>query len=265
MTTISKTEITNPDKIYYPELGITKLQVVKYYKNIAPKILPFLHSRPLTLERYPDGIEKDGFYQKNASDYFPSFVKTEKIITEDEPINQVVCNTKRTLIYLVNQGTLSFHIWNSKISMINKPDKVVLDLDPSDNDFEKVKEAAKILKNFLSKRGIEPNLMTTGKNGLHVWYNIRRTKTFDEVKEETKILAKNIEKKHPDLLTTLVRKDKRNGKVFIDYLRNSYGQTSICPYSLRPNKTAGIATPISWSALKSLKSSDFYNINNIKT
>jgi bifunctional non-homologous end joining protein LigD len=265
MTTISKIEITNPDKIYYPKLGITKLQVVQYYKNIVSKILPFLYNRPLTLERYPDGIHKEGFYQKSASDYFPSFVKTEKIETEDGNINQVVCNTKRTLIYLVNQGTISFHIWNSKISMINKPNKVVFDLDPSENDFERVKKAAEILKEFLHQREIEPHLMTTGKNGLHVWYKIRRTKTFDEVREETKILAKKLEKEHPELLTTSVRKEKRKGKVFIDYLRNSYGQTSICPYSLRPNKSAGIATPISWSALKNLKSADFYNINNIKT
>lgn len=257
MPTIAGIEITNADKILFPKKKHTKLDVVTYYEKIADKILPFLKNRVLTLQRFPDGIDQEGFYQKSASDYFPSFVKTEKIKTEKGTIKQVVCNTKKTLIYLVNQGTISFHIWTSRIDMIQRPDRVILDLDPSTDNFEKVKEAAVLVRNYLIEKGIKPELMTTGQTGLHVWYKIRRMYSFDEVREEVKLYARRLEEQYPDLLTTAVRKNSRKGKIFIDYLRNAYGQTAICPYSLRANEEAGIATPISWSELKTLKSSSF--------
>lgn len=236
--------------------------MVKYYEQIADKMLPYLKDRPLTLQRFPDGISKDGFYQKNASDYFPSFIRTVKIATEEGSNTQVICNSKKSLIYLANQGTLSFHTWLAKKDKLNKPDKIVFDLDPSENNFDKVKEAATIVGDFLRKHNRNPKLMTTGQNGLHVWYKIRRTKDFDTVREEIKSMAPNLAEKHPDLLTTAVRKDQRNKKIFVDYLRNSYGQTSICPYSLRSNEKAGIATPISWNELESLKSSSQFSLEN---
>lgn len=257
---IETIEITHPDKIIYPKLKITKLDVVKYYQKIADKMLPYLKDRPLTLQRFPAGILKEGFYQKNAADYFPSFIQTIKIPTEEGHNIQVVCNTKKSLIYLVNQGTISFHTWLSKKDMLTKPDKIVFDLDPSDNNFEKVKEAAKIVDDFLQKKDIISNLMTTGQSGLHIWYTIRRIKNFDTTREKVKTMAEELVEKHPELLTTAVRKDNREGKIFVDYLRNSYAQTSICPYSLRPNEQAGIATPVSWKDLKKLKSADAFTL-----
>ncbi|HZW76771.1 MAG TPA: non-homologous end-joining DNA ligase [Flavobacteriaceae bacterium] len=261
---IAGIEITHPDKIIYPALNITKLEMVKYYEKVSDKMLKFLKDRPLTLHRFPNGVNEEGFYQKNASDYFPTFVKTVEIETEGKSISQVVCNTKRTLIYLVNQGTVSFHIWGSKIDMINKPDRIVFDLDPSSNNFDEVKEAAKIVRKHLKSKGEKPQIMTTGQSGLHVFYKIRRTKSFDEAKAEAKIYAQRLEKNHPEIFTTALRKDKRDGKIFLDYLRNAYGQTAICPYSLRPNAIGGIATPIPWSHLNDLKASDQFNISNLK-
>src|SRR5690554_4900587 len=259
---IARVEISNPDKILFPKEGITKLQMVQYYEKVAEKMLPYLKDRPLTLHRFPSGIKDDGFYQKNAGDHFPTFIKRIQIKTEDGSNTQVLCNDKKSLIYLANQGTLSFHIWLAKKDKLNKPDKIVLDLDPSENNFDKVKEAATIVGDFLRKHNRNPKLMTTGQNGLHVWYKIRRTKDFDTVREEIKSMAANLAEKHPDLLTTAVRKDQRNKKIFVDYLRNSYGQTSICPYSLRSNEKAGIATPISWNELESLKSSSQFSLEN---
>lgn len=257
---IESIEITHPEKIIFPKLKLTKLDMVHYYESISEKILPFLKDRPLTLQRFPNGISKEGFYQKSAGDYFPSFIQTVEIPTEEGSNTQVVCNTKKSLIYLVNQGTLSFHIWLAKKDKLHKPDKVIFDLDPSENDFKKVKEAAQITGDFLRKQNIEPRLMTTGQNGLHVWYTIRRTKEFDQVREEVKKMAEKLAEKHPKLLTTAVRKDKRKGKIFVDYLRNSYAQTAICPYSLRPNEQAGIATPIAWEDFEKLKSSDQFHL-----
>lgn len=257
---IAGVEISNPDKILYPERKISKLEIVQYYHDIADKMLPYLKDRPLTLQRFPDGVSKEGFYQKNAADYFPDYIKTVEIPTEDGSNTQLYCNTQKSLVYLANQGVISFHTWVAKRDKLDKPDKLVFDLDPSDKDFEKVKEAAKIVGDFLREKDIEPNLMTTGQNGLHVWYKIYRTKTFDQIREEVKQMADELADSHPDLLTTEVRKNKRANRIFVDYLRNSYAQTSICPYSLRPNEQAGIATPISWDDLKNLKSADQFRL-----
>lgn len=259
---IAGIEISHPDKIIYPKHKITKLDMVKYYEKVADDMLPYLKDRPLTLQRFPSGIKEDGFYQKSAGDYFPSFIKTVEIKTEDGSNTQVICNSKKSLIYLANQGTLSFHIWLAKKDKLDNPDKIVFDLDPTEKDFEKIKEAAVHVAHFLRKKSIDPKVMTTGQNGLHVWYNIRRTKTFDQVREEVKAMAQELEETYPKLLTTAVRKNKRDNKIFIDYLRNAYGQTSVCPYSLRPNESAGIATPISWEDLKSIKSADQFNLTD---
>lgn len=257
---IADIEISHPEKIIYPKHNITKLQMVKYYEEVAEDILPYLKDRPLTLHRFPDGVADKGFYQKNASDYFPSFIKRVSIPTEDGTNTQIICNSKKSLIYLANQGTISFHIWLAKKDKLYKPDKVVFDLDPPKDSFVHVKEAAIKIRDYLKERGKDPLLMTSGQNGLHVWYSMRRTKTFDEVREEIKTMAQKLEKKYPDLLTTAVRKDKREGKIFIDYLRNAYAQTSVCPYSLRPNADAGIAMPISWEQLDKLKSGDEFTL-----
>lgn len=260
---ISGIEISHPDKLIFPKAKITKLEMIQYYETVADELLPYIKNRPLTLYRFPDGVEKSGFYQKNASDYFPDFIKTIQIKTEDGENTQIICNSKKTLIYLANQGTVSFHIWLSTKDKIDNPDKVVFDLDPPKNSFEKVKEGAIIAGAFLRKKGIEPNLMTTGQNGLHVWYKIRRTDTFDELKPKLKKMAEELEKQNPSLFTTALRKNKRDGKIFIDYLRNAYAQTSVSPFSLRPNEKGGIAMPIDWRDLKNIKSADQFNLKKM--
>lgn len=255
-------EITHPDKVIFPKAKITKIEMIQYYSEVADKMLPYLKNRILTLYRFPDGIDSKGFYQKKASDYYPDFIKRVQVTTEEGENTQIVCNSKKTLIYLANQGTVGFHPWLSKIDKINKPDKVVFDLDPAENSFEMVKEATEITGDFLRKKNIKPSLMTTGQHGFHVWYKIRRTKTFDEIKPELKEMAQELEMLHPELFTTSLRINQRDGKVFVDYLRNAYGQTSVCPYSLRPNPSAGSAMPISWEELPKLKSADQFNLKN---
>lgn len=258
---IAGVEISHPDKIIFPKEKITKLQMVQYYKEVADVMLPFMKNRPLTLHRFPNGVNEDGFYQKSASEYFPDFIKTVQVKTEEGSNSQILCNTKKTLIYLANQGTVAFHIWLSKKDMLYKPDKVVFDLDPTNNSFEEVKEAAKLVGAYFRKKGKDPRLVTTGQHGLHVWYSIRRSQTFDELRETVKGDALVLEKKYPKLFTTAIRKNKREGKIFLDYLRNSYAQTSVCPYSLRANDSASIAMPISWERLDRLKSPDYFTLN----
>ena len=256
-------EISHPDKIIFSEKQITKGQMAEYYDRVSNYMLSFLKDRPLTLHRFPSGIEEAGFYQKNVSDYFPDFVRTVEIPTEDGKNTQIICNDKQTLMYLVNQGTVAFHIWLSRRDKLRQPDKVVFDLDPSDDDFGKVKEAAKVVRSYLRKHKKESELMTTGKSGLHLYYAIRRGKDFDEIKKEARKVAEEVTVLRPDLLTTKIRKDQRQGKIFVDYLRNGYAQTAVCPFSLRANQEAGIATPLDWDELPKLESPTFYNIDNI--
>ncbi|SDG68077.1 non-homologous end-joining DNA ligase [Psychroflexus sediminis] len=260
---IEEIDISHPDKPIFPDSEINKLDLVRYYEKIADKMLPYLKDRPLTLQRFPDGIDSDGFYQKNSADYFPDFIESISIETKEGRNTQVICNDKKTLIYLANQGVITFHIWLSKKEDLHTPDKVIFDLDPPKDAFEKVKEATQKIGDFLQKEGKNPHVMTTGKSGFHVWYDIRRTKDFDERREEAKSLAKNMKEKHPEILTTATRKDNRDNKVFIDYLRNAYGQTSVCPYSLRPIPSAGVATPLDWEELSKIEKPDQYSFSNI--
>ena len=256
-------EITHPDKIIFPEKKITKGQMAEYYGKIADKMLVFLKDRPLTLHRFPGGINSKGFYQKNTSDYFPDFIKTVEIDTEDGKNIQIICNDRRTLLYLVNQNTVAFHVWLSQKDKIREPNRVVFDLDPPEDSFEKVKEAAKVLCNFLKKKKKDPMLMTTGQSGFHLYYDIRRGKDFDEVKKEVRTIAEEVTKQRPDLLTTNIRKDQRQGKIFVDYLRNAYAQTAVSPYSLRPNEEAGIATPLEWTELSKTQRASQFSFDNI--
>lgn len=260
---VAGVEISNSDKVIFPQKKITKGDMVSYYERIAPLMLPFLKDRPLTLQRFPSGINESGFYQKNAADYFPDFIETIEVETEEGTNTQIICNDAKSLVYLANQGTVVFHTWLSRKDKLREPDKVIFDLDPPDNSFEQVKKAALLMRDFLQEKGIDPSLMTSGKSGLHLYYPKRRGKDFDAVKEEVRSMAEEAASQHPDLLTTKIRKDQREGKIFVDYLRNAYAQTAVCPYSLRANEGAGVATPIDWQELSKLKSSFHYNIENI--
>lgn len=256
-------EISHPDKVLFPDRGITKKDMAEYYANVAEHMLPYLKNRPLTLQRFPNGISDAGFYQKNAGDYFPDFIKRVTIETQEGTNEQVICNTKKALLYLVNQGTVTFHVWLSRKDKLHKPDRVVFDLDPPENAFEKVKDAARKVGDFLRKNGKDPQLMTTGKSGIHVWYKKRRDHDFDDVRKQAREMAEELATNFPELLTTEVRIKNRNGKIFLDYLRNAYAQTAVCAYSLRPTSSAGVATPLSWDELDDLKSADEYNYSNI--
>ncbi|HET8736346.1 MAG TPA: non-homologous end-joining DNA ligase [Pricia sp.] len=256
-------EISHYDKLIFPKAKITKLDMARYYEKMAGRMLPFLKDRPLTLQRFPDGIDKNGFYQKHAQDYYPDFVKRITVKTEDGEAEEIMCNNKESLIYLANQGVVTYHIWSSRKDKPDFPDKMVFDLDPSDQDFEKVKQSAKIVKDYLRSKDREAKVMTTGKSGLHVFYSMRRTKPFDQVRKEARKMAEEMVDRHSDLLTIETRKNKREDKVYVDYLRNSYGQTSVCPYSLRANPSAGVATPLEWKELDNIDAGDTYGYKNI--
>lgn len=239
-------EISHPDKLYFPEDGLTKLDIVEYYEKVGERMLPFLKDRPLSMLRYPDGIEGSGFYQKQVPDYFPDWIATVSVKKKEDGTTQelVCCNNLETLLYLTNQGCLEFHPWLSRKGSLNKPDKVVIDLDPSDEGSDKVLQAARIMLEELHKRNYEANVMTTGSSGYHLITPLDGKRTFDEVRDEWRTLTNQAADSHSNLLTVEQRKAKRGSRVYLDIARNAYAQTSICPYSVRARPTAPVATPL---------------------
>jgi len=243
-------EITHPDKMLYPSIKWTKRDVADYYERIADWILPHLKGRPVVVQRYPDGVDEEGFYQQEVPGHYPDWIETIEVVRREKgKQNMLELHTKSALRYVVNQDGICFHTWQSNKEHINKPELLTYDLDPPGDDFSEVVKAVRILKGQLEDLGGAPFVMTTGSSGLHVVMPIKPELSFDEVREFAKTIAQDAVEKHPDVVTTRVRKDQREGKVFLDYLRNSYGQTTIAPYSLRSTKNGTVATPLRWEDL----------------
>ena len=245
-----KISITNGDKIIFPKTNISKKELIDYYYNIANIMVPYMKNRPLTMQRFVHGADKEGFYQKNASDYFPSWIKRIPIKKkEDGLVNYVVCNNAPTLVYLANQLSITFHVWLSRVDKLNFPDRMIFDLDPSVKGFAIVRFAARQLNTFLRTIGLIPFVMTTGSRGLHVVVPLDRKADFDTVRSCARDIADLLVARYPAKFTTEIRKVKRGKRLFIDTLRNSFAQTGVAPYSVRARPGAPIATPIFWDEL----------------
>ncbi len=259
-------DITNRDKIFFPDDEISKGDVIDYYERIGETMLPHIQNRPITMHRFPDGIAAEGFFQKNAPKNLPRSVESREIKNRKNGTTQyLICNNLTTLRYMANYGNITSHIWLSTTDNLEKPDRMIFDLDPSDDDFEQVRGAAGILHDFLTVHlGLTVFLMTTGSRGLHVVVPLDRRAGFDEVREFAGNIALRIENENPDLITTEVRKNKRQGRLFLDIARNAYAQTTVAPYSLRALPGAPVAVPIEYAELSdSDLYSQKYNLKNI--
>lgn len=213
-------------------------------------MLPPLRDRPLTLERFPDGIDGEGFYQKHAADYFPDWLARVTVEANDGDVTHVMAQNQASLAFLVAQNTISLHPWLSRRDRLRQPDQIVFDLDPAGDDFAPVRAAALELRKWLEAIGGRPLVKTTGSRGVHVVVPLRRGPDFDEVREFARAVADRLAADHPHDLTTEVRKEKRAGRVFVDILRNAYAQTAVAPYSVRARPGAPVAAPITWDELR---------------
>ena len=260
-----KIDITSEEKILFPGSGITKGDLVEYYKNVAPFMLPHLDNRPLNMQRFPNGIGKPGFYHKDRPDYFPKWINSVEVEKEGGTVCQVLTNNAATLVYLANQNCITFHTWLCLKDKLHFPDKLIFDLDPEESKFELAKKAAKVMKDFFENELKFPAyLMLTGSKGLHVVIPLNRKSDFDTVKDFARTVAEIIANEYPDDFTTEIRKNKREGRLFLDFLRNAYAQTGVTPYSVRARENAPVATPVNWEELESKKlNSQTYNIKNI--
>jgi len=247
-------EASHLDKIFFPDAGLTKGDIIEYYKRIAEFMIPHMKDRPVTMHRFPDGIDGNDFYHKNIPDYFPEWIDRTTAEKEGGEVTYVVCNNSATLVYIANQACITPHIWLSRHDRINYPDKLIFDLDPPEGveDISPVIFAAKRIREILEESGLKPFIMTSGSKGYHVVAPIKREHTFEEVREYAKRTAKLLAKHESGRLTTETLKEKRKGRVFLDYLRNSYGATSVSPYALRAKPGAPVAAPIHWDELENV-------------
>ncbi|TZG00220.1 DNA ligase D (plasmid) [Chryseobacterium panacisoli] len=259
-------KLTNQDKIYFPKDGITKGDVIDYYQSVAAYILPHLKNRPLSLNRFPNGIEEQSFYQKDAGDHIPDWIKTTQVYSEsnDKYIDYIYCNDKATLAYLNNLGCIDLNPWNSSLPDLEHPDYLVLDLDPSSkNTFDEVIETALQVNEVLKTIKIKGYCKTSGSTGIHIYITMGAHYDFDQVKDFAHILMKQVNDRLPKITTLERSLQKRdNKKIYLDYLQNRTGQTLASAYSLRPKQGASVSMPLDWNELKpGLKPTDF-NINN---
>ncbi len=257
--------LSNEDKVLFPKYKITKGDLVAYYHDIAHIMVPYMKDRLITMQRFPEGIQHEGFFQKDAGDYFPDWIKTRRVKKQEGgAVDYVLCNNAATLVYLANQACITPHIWLSRSDILDYPDRMIFDLDPSGKDFGDVREAALEIKDFLEDLGLPSFVMTTGSRGLHVVVPLKRKDDFDTVREFARDVASYMAENDPDHLTVEVRKDKRHGRVFVDYLRNAFGQTGVAPYAVRPIEGAPVATPLFWKEVESAHlTPQKYTINNV--
>ena len=241
-------ELKNLDKVLFPDDGITKGEVIDYYRDVAGAMLPHLRERPLVLQRFPDGIDAEGFFQHQRAEHFPDWIDSVSLerAGEGDAVEHVLCGDEAGLAYLANQGVITFHGWLSLADRPDHPDRLVFDLDPSGDDFGAVREAAGQVAGLLREVGMTPYPMTTGSRGLHVVAPLDRSAGFDEVRDFASAMASHLAGEHPQALTVEQRKDKRGDRVYLDVLRNAYGQSAVLPYSLRARAGAPVATPLDW-------------------
>ncbi|MFF2521006.1 non-homologous end-joining DNA ligase [Streptomyces liangshanensis] len=242
--------IHRPAKVLFPatgdDTGLTKADLVEYYRSVAPYMLPELKGRPLMLERHPDGLDGPRFMQKNTPDGYPEWVRRAELAKKGGTVTHPVCDNTATLVFLADQACLTFHRWQSRADRPDAPDRLVFDLDPAGDTFEPVRRAATQLGELLGELRLPSALLTTGSRGLHVIVPLDGRSGFDEVRAFAADVARTLAARDPDHLTTEVRTAARGGRLYLDIQRNGYAQTAVAPFSVRAREGAPVATPISW-------------------
>lgn len=248
-----KVKITNRDKMYWPADGITKGMMIDYYQTMAEYILPYLKDRPESLKRNPNGILDKGFYHKDAGEGAPAFVKSNPLYSESakKDIDYIICNNKATLAYLNNLGCIELNPWNSTTRALDKPDYMIIDIDPSaKNNFEQVIETALVFKQVLDKAGADSFCKTSGATGLHIYVPMGRKYLYEQVRGFAEIICSMVHEQLPKFTSMERNLKKRGGKIYLDYLQNSRGQTIAAAYSLRPQPGATVSTPLLWKEVR---------------
>ncbi len=243
---------TNLDKVLWPRDGYTKGDLIRYYDQIVDVLLPYLKDRPLSLHRFPNGIEAESFFQKNTPAHFPEWVTTALVPDSrgrNEEIRFVICQDRATLLYLANLASVELHPWSSRLEWLDTPDWAILDLDPATSDFGKVVRVARLLGKLLRGIGLRPHLKTSGAKGLHIYIPLQVDYSYEQVRMFCEGVARYAAYELREIATVERSKERRAGKVYLDFLQNRRGQTIVAPYSVRPVPGAAVSTPLDWDEL----------------
>ncbi len=241
-------ELSRPSKLLFGT-SISKSELAHYYERVAPAMLPHIANRPLNLERYPDGITGHRIIQQHAASHFPAWITRARVPARRATVEHVVATEPATLIYLAGQACITFHAWLSRRDRLERPDRFIVDLDPSVDDPRGVRRAAVSVGELMRELGLEPWAMTTGSRGYHVVVPLQRRAEFDEVRAFARDFARLAAARDPGAFTIEQRKAKRDGRILLDVMRNGYGLTAVAPYSVRPRPNAPVATPLHWDEL----------------
>jgi bifunctional non-homologous end joining protein LigD len=256
-------KFTNLNKVFYPQEGFTKRDVINYYDAIANLILPHLRDRPLSLKRYPNGIEKEFFFQKNAAEKFPEWLRTVPIASDKKKINFVVADDRESLLYLANLGCIDQNPWLSRVATLANPDFILIDLDPYHCAYDRIVEAAQLVHAKLEQMGLQGFAKTTGGDGMHIYVPIELHYSYEQVRSFAEVLARLVAAERPDMFTTPRTVSQREkGKVYFDYLQIREGSTISAPYVLRAYPGAPVSTPLRWSEVAKGLSPAHFTIRN---
>jgi bifunctional non-homologous end joining protein LigD len=257
-------ERSNLDKVFWPDSGLAKGDLLRYFEAVTPFILPALRGRPLTVIRYPDGIEGFSFYQKDTPKYAPPWVRTVTLPAEHakRDVRYTLCNSKRTLLWLANQAAIELHPWLSRVDRIERPDHLVLDIDPPAEQFARAVDVAFAAREVLASEGLQSAVKTSGSKGVHLYVPLQRRYDYGEVRAAADSLASRIAEQVPDLATTEFRIADRGGKVYLDTGRVAPGAHIVAPYSPRAREGATVSYPVTWTELRTVHPKDF-TISNV--
>jgi bifunctional non-homologous end joining protein LigD len=260
-------KFTNLNKVLYPADGFTKRDVIDYYHDVAPLLVPHLAGRPLSLKRYPNGIHQEFFFQKNVAPSFPSWVRTEQIHESDDaaPKRFAICDDPATLVYLANLGCIDQNPWYSRVGSLEYPDFVVLDLDPFHCGFDRIVEAAQLVRRKLDELELESYPKTTGGDGMHVYIPVEPRYTYEQARTFAEIIARLVIAERPELFTlprALASREK--GRVYFDYMQLAWSKTISAPYVLRAHDRAPVATPLRWSEVRAGLSPQDFTLANVR-
>src|SRR3989441_5692875 len=266
-----KLSVSNLDKVLYPKLGFTKGQVIDYLIRVAPVLLPHLKDRPLTMKRYPDGVEGEFFYEKNCPSHRPKWVQTAKVWSEsnNRMMNYCLVQDLPTLIWAANLADLELHTSLSRKNNIERPTMMVFDLDPgAPADIVQCCQVGLWLRDLLAKMKLKSFPKTSGSKGLQVYVPVNAPATFDQTKDLSRALAQHLEGEHGNLVTSNMSKALRKGKVFVDWSQNDEHKTTICVYSLRAKEEPTVSTPVTWDEVANClkkKKADLLKFRSDKT
>jgi len=242
-------KFSNLDKVFWPDEGYTKGDLIEYYRALSPWLLPYLKDRPVVLTRYPDGISGKSFFQKDAPGFIPEWIRTERMWSEDtqREIDYFVCDDVESLLYLINLGTIPLHVWGSRVATLEQPDWCILDLDPKEAPFTDVVKIARAIKALCDEIELPCFIKTSGSTGLHVLLPLGRQCTYEQARTLGGLLARVIAAELPAIATVTRQVGKRGARVYLDYVQNGHGRLLVAPFSARPLPGAPVSMPLAWS------------------